>query len=199
MSPRREAIVFDLTPDMPFRLTDGTTVNLGELERMVRLARGHRLCAVGPGIADSQTGTGQHLEPRVGAVRRENPRVAQMGARGAARPTASFARRSRRFSPTLNFDDAETDLDEDTARDFLRVAGHAGASRRRGTAAQGHGGAIMTNPRSQTNWQIPRELPDLRRVGIVALDTETKDEGLRADRGSGWPWRDGHVCGISVA
>ena len=24
------------------------------------------------------------------------------------------------------------------------------------------------------NWQIPRELPDLRRVGIVALDTETR-------------------------
>ena len=53
----------------------------------------------------------------------------------------------------------------------------------------------MTNPpRSQTNWQIPQELPDLRRVGIVALDTEENDEGLRADRGSGWPWRGGHVC-----
>ena len=39
MRPRRVAIVFDLTPDMTFRLTDGTTVNLGELERMVRLAR----------------------------------------------------------------------------------------------------------------------------------------------------------------
>ena len=38
MRPRRVAIVFDLTPDMTFRLTDGTTVNLGELERMVRLA-----------------------------------------------------------------------------------------------------------------------------------------------------------------
>ena len=50
-----------------------------------------------------------------------------------------------------------------------------------------------------TNWQIPRELPDLRRVGIVALDTEENDEGLRADRGSGWPWRGGHVAGISVA
>jgi hypothetical protein len=37
----------------------------------------------------------------------------------------------------------------------------------------------MTDPpRSQTNWQIPRELPDLRRVGIVALDTETSDAGL---------------------
>ena len=49
------------------------------------------------------------------------------------------------------------------------------------------------------NWQPPQELPDLRRVGIVALDTETNDDGLRADRGSAWPWRDGHVCGISVA
>jgi len=38
MSPRRVGIVFDLTPDMPFRLTNGTTVRLGELERMVRLA-----------------------------------------------------------------------------------------------------------------------------------------------------------------
>ena len=58
----------------------------------------------------------------------------------------------------------------------------------------------MTNPlRSKTNWQIPRELPDLRRVDIVALDIETNDEGLRDDRGSAWPWRGGHVCGISVA
>jgi hypothetical protein len=58
----------------------------------------------------------------------------------------------------------------------------------------------MTNPpRSQTNWQTPQELPDLRRVGIVALDTETRDAGLQADRGSSWPWRDGHVCGISIA
>ena len=49
------------------------------------------------------------------------------------------------------------------------------------------------------NWQIPQELPDLRRVGIIALDTETNDEGLRADRGSAWPWRGGYICGISVA
>ena len=38
MSRRRVAIVFDLTPDMLFRLTDGTTVTLAELERMVELA-----------------------------------------------------------------------------------------------------------------------------------------------------------------
>ena len=49
------------------------------------------------------------------------------------------------------------------------------------------------------SWQTPQELPDLRRVGIIALDTETNDEGLRADRGSAWPWRGGYICGISVA
>ena len=48
-------------------------------------------------------------------------------------------------------------------------------------------------------WQVPTELPDLRRVDIIALDTETNDEGLRADRGSAWPWRGGYICGISVA
>ena len=50
-----------------------------------------------------------------------------------------------------------------------------------------------------SNWQIPTELPDLRRVGILALDTETKDDRLRADMGSGWPFRSGHLCGVSVA
>jgi DNA polymerase I-like protein with 3'-5' exonuclease and polymerase domains len=50
-----------------------------------------------------------------------------------------------------------------------------------------------------TDWQPPTDLPDLRRAGIIALDTETNDEGLRADRGSAWPWRDGYVCGVSVA
>ena len=49
------------------------------------------------------------------------------------------------------------------------------------------------------SWQPPSALPDLRRVGIIALDTETNDEGLRADRGSAWPWRGGYVCGVSVA
>jgi hypothetical protein len=49
------------------------------------------------------------------------------------------------------------------------------------------------------SWCLPSELPDLRRVGIIALDTETNDEGLHADRGSAWPWRGGYICGISVA
>ncbi len=50
-----------------------------------------------------------------------------------------------------------------------------------------------------SDWRPPTELPDLRRVGILALDTETRDDGLRADRGPAWPWRGGHVAGVSVA
>jgi DNA polymerase I-like protein with 3'-5' exonuclease and polymerase domains len=49
------------------------------------------------------------------------------------------------------------------------------------------------------DWQPPSELPDLRRTGIVSLDTETRDDGLRADHGPGWPWRGGYICGVSVA
>ena len=48
-------------------------------------------------------------------------------------------------------------------------------------------------------WCAPTELPDLRRVGTVSIDTETKDDRLRADMGSGWPFAAGHVCGVSVA
>jgi hypothetical protein len=46
---------------------------------------------------------------------------------------------------------------------------------------------------------VSAELPDLRRVGIVALDTETCDDRLRADMGSGWPFRSGYLCGASTA
>jgi DNA polymerase I-like protein with 3'-5' exonuclease and polymerase domains len=45
----------------------------------------------------------------------------------------------------------------------------------------------------------PVELPDLRRAGVIALDTETRDNRLNAKMGSGWPFNDGHICGVSVA
>jgi hypothetical protein len=38
-----------------------------------------------------------------------------------------------------------------------------------------------------SEWCPPIELPDLRRAGVIALDTETKDAGLLAKRGSAWP------------
>jgi DNA polymerase I-like protein with 3'-5' exonuclease and polymerase domains len=49
------------------------------------------------------------------------------------------------------------------------------------------------------DWQPLGELPDLRRVGTIAFDTETKDGGLAADHGPGWPWNDGYICGLSIA
>ena len=48
-------------------------------------------------------------------------------------------------------------------------------------------------------WQVPTELPDLQRVSVLALDTETRDEGLQTKRGPGWPWRGGYIVGLSLA
>jgi DNA polymerase I-like protein with 3'-5' exonuclease and polymerase domains len=50
-----------------------------------------------------------------------------------------------------------------------------------------------------STWCAPTELPDLRRVGLAAIDTETKDDRLRAGKGSGWPSNEGYICGVSVA
>jgi hypothetical protein len=50
-----------------------------------------------------------------------------------------------------------------------------------------------------TGWQTPAELPDLRHAGVIALDIETRDDRLGVKLGSGWPFHDGHVCGVSVA
>lgn len=57
---------------------------------------------------------------------------------------------------------------------------------------------VPTNT-ADNRWQPPTELPDLRRAGIIALDTETKDDGLADDRGAAWPWKGGYICGVSVA
>jgi hypothetical protein len=48
-------------------------------------------------------------------------------------------------------------------------------------------------------WKPVAELPDLRRVQLLALDTETCDRGLQAGIGAGWSWKGGHLCGVSVA
>lgn len=49
-----------------------------------------------------------------------------------------------------------------------------------------------------TDWKLPSQLPDLRRVGVIALDTENKDTGLKS-RGPGWVYGDGHVAGVGVS
>ena len=50
-----------------------------------------------------------------------------------------------------------------------------------------------------TDWISPTELPDLRGVRLIALDTEIKDERLTADMGSGWPFSAGYICGVCIA
>ena len=50
-----------------------------------------------------------------------------------------------------------------------------------------------------SDWVKPTELPDLRNCARVAIDIETRDDGLSAGRGPGWAMRAGHVCGVSAA
>ena len=51
-----------------------------------------------------------------------------------------------------------------------------------------------------SDWQPPAELPDLRGRPVVALDCETKDQGLMDKKGSGWALlRSGTICGVSWA
>lgn len=54
-----------------------------------------------------------------------------------------------------------------------------------------------------SDWVRPRELPDLRACKMIALDRETRDDGLNKNKGPGWAFLGsqwgGHVCGTSVA
>jgi DNA polymerase I-like protein with 3'-5' exonuclease and polymerase domains len=50
-----------------------------------------------------------------------------------------------------------------------------------------------------TSWREPTSLPDPPRGGVVAIDTEDRDNGLSTGRGPGWVFRDGHLAGVSVA
>lgn len=50
-----------------------------------------------------------------------------------------------------------------------------------------------------STWIPPSELPDLRHHRRIAVDIENRDEGLAAGRGSGWPFKAGHLCGVAVA
>lgn len=61
------------------------------------------------------------------------------------------------------------------------------------------GGQQMPMFVPKSDWVAPKELPDLRRCGRIALDRETKDDGLVAKFGPGWAIGAGHVIGVSVA
>lgn len=49
-----------------------------------------------------------------------------------------------------------------------------------------------------TGWTAPKELPRLDDAQFIALDTETYDPELK-QKGPGWPTKNGHLVGISVA
>jgi DNA polymerase I-like protein with 3'-5' exonuclease and polymerase domains len=50
-----------------------------------------------------------------------------------------------------------------------------------------------------STWAAPRELPSLRGVTLLGLDTETRDPRIEEDKGPGWACGIGNVVGISVA
>lgn len=50
-----------------------------------------------------------------------------------------------------------------------------------------------------SNWVPPTSPPDIRGMPMVALDTETKDNGLAASTAPGWATSNGHICGVSAA
>ena len=55
----------------------------------------------------------------------------------------------------------------------------------------------MFEPASE--WKEPTELPLIPKGLDVAIDTETRDDGLNNNRGPGWVFRDGWIAGFSVA
>lgn len=50
-----------------------------------------------------------------------------------------------------------------------------------------------------SDWKPPTELPDLRNRKVIALDLETKDEGLAQSRGPGWVYDAGYIAGVAMA
>lgn len=52
---------------------------------------------------------------------------------------------------------------------------------------------------TESDWHSPVVLPDLRQLKQIAVDLETKDDGLAAGRGPAWHSKAGYICGVSVA
>ncbi len=52
----------------------------------------------------------------------------------------------------------------------------------------------------ESTWTPPPAIPHIPDGEVVAIDTETRDNGLAARKGPGWFHRDGgHLCGVSFA
>lgn len=50
----------------------------------------------------------------------------------------------------------------------------------------------------ESNWEVPRHLLNLSGERMVAVDIETKDDGLANDIGPGWVYNMGHIAGIGI-
>ncbi len=66
--------------------------------------------------------------------------------------------------------------------------------------------SLLFSVEEMTNLEIPEwDLPDLTALpkelegDVIAIDLETKDDGIRDNKGSGWPWKGGLVVGYSIA
>lgn len=50
-----------------------------------------------------------------------------------------------------------------------------------------------------TDWEVPSRVPSLHRHETVAIDIETRDDGLANEIGPGWVYRTGHISGVALA
>lgn len=51
-----------------------------------------------------------------------------------------------------------------------------------------------------TTWTVPTELPDWRGESLLAIDLETRDDGLAKEHGPGWALpNSGYICGVAMA
>lgn len=51
----------------------------------------------------------------------------------------------------------------------------------------------------ETTWEVPRSLPDISGERIVAVDIETRDDGLANDIGPGWVYDLGYIAGVVIS
>lgn len=50
-----------------------------------------------------------------------------------------------------------------------------------------------------TNWKEPDGLPAIPAGIPIAVDLETKDDGLSKEMGAGWAWSGGYILGVAIA
>ena len=50
-----------------------------------------------------------------------------------------------------------------------------------------------------SEWLPPEGVPDLREAKEIAIDLETKDDGIKNGVGPGWATKQGRVIGVALA